>query len=96
MQFRMDAEIVMDAARLKPMIAKLERDFELEIIHWPDDEAVTIVATTFTTLSETAFFRQVQSLIKAIDPDAFVMEAGLVLGPSPVRKPGVMKRRFEY
>ena len=35
-------------------------------------------------------------IVEAIDPDTVLIEAGLVWEPSPIRKPGVVKRRFVY
>jgi len=38
----------------------------------------------------------VTEIVQAINLDTFLMWAGLVWEPSPVRKPGVVKRRFVY
>ena len=101
---RMEAEIVTEVPQPNPMIAKItELGFEREIIHWPHPNFVTVVATTFTELSELGFelsefgfFHYVTGIVEAIDPDTVLIEAGLVWEPSPIRKPGVVKRRFVY
>ena len=96
-RLRMEAEIVTEDPG--PIVAELTRlgRYELEVIHWPEPlYGATVVATTFTSLDEFAFFYYMSKVVARADPDpdAFVNEAGIVWQPSPVNAPGVVKRRF--
>ncbi len=102
---RMGVEIVAHGDG-SAVIAKLLEigGFELEIIHWPENNNTTIIATRYTKLDVDSFFDSIESIIapfNADDPNnVSLLEAGIVIDACDVmpnlRAPGIVSEISAY
>ena len=75
---RLIAEIIfIDPADMNRTVVELiDRDFDVEVLDWIDDEgpAVWILASTLTELDASGFFDRVKTIVEPLGGD--VLEAG--------------------